>query len=219
MSVSAPLYLFERFFVGLATEHLLGEGISPAHLNDDRLGRVLDKLYYEAGLTQVFVTVAMAAARKFGVKLEFLHLDSSSFHVHGEYASNKSEAAEESTAIEITYGYSRDHRLLLKQFIVDLMCSGDGDIPLYIRVANGNEADQAMFARILKQFRQQWEIDALFVAFFSSLLRGEHQTHRFFTLAITSTCDINCCPDVIGEHERGSFCGKCYDGVPDCRVL
>ena len=73
--VSTPLYLFERFFVGKATEHLLGEGITPAHLNDDRLGRVLDKLYYQAGLTQVFVTVAMAAARKFGVKLDSLHLD------------------------------------------------------------------------------------------------------------------------------------------------
>ena len=42
--VSAPLYLFEKFFVGKATEHLLGEGIRPEHLNDDRLGRVLDKL-------------------------------------------------------------------------------------------------------------------------------------------------------------------------------
>ena len=41
--VTAPLYLFEKFFVGKATEHLLGEGISPEHLNDDRLGRVLDK--------------------------------------------------------------------------------------------------------------------------------------------------------------------------------
>lgn len=149
--VSAPLYLFEKFFVGKATEHLLGEGISPAHLNDDRLGRVLDKLYYEAGLTQVFVTVAMSAARKFGVKLDSLHLDSSSFHVHGEYASNKSAAAIEPTAIEITYGYSRDHRPDLKQFIMDLMCSGDGDVPLYLRVADGNEADRAMFARLLKE--------------------------------------------------------------------
>ncbi|AFY70840.1 hypothetical protein Pse7367_2582 [Thalassoporum mexicanum PCC 7367] len=40
--VSAPLYLFEQFFVGKATEHLLGKGIKPEHLNDDRLGRVLD---------------------------------------------------------------------------------------------------------------------------------------------------------------------------------
>ncbi len=34
--VSAPLYLFEKFFVGKATEHLLGEGIRAEHLNDDR---------------------------------------------------------------------------------------------------------------------------------------------------------------------------------------
>lgn len=82
----------------------------------------------------------MSAARKFRVKLDSLHLDSSSFHVHGEYASNQSAAAQEPTAIEITYGYSRDHRPDLKQFIMDLMCSGDGDIPLYLRVADGNEA-------------------------------------------------------------------------------
>ncbi|WP_193200996.1 IS1634 family transposase [Nostoc sp. MG11] len=161
--VSAPLYLFEKFFVGKATEHLLGGGISPEHLNDDRLGRVLDKLY-EAGLTQVFVSVALAAAKKFGVEKDSLHLNSSSFHVHGEYADNSTESEVEAGQIKITKGYSRDHRPALKQFIVDLMCSGDGDIPLYLRVADGNEADCAMFAQIFKEFRQQWEIDALFVA-------------------------------------------------------
>lgn len=67
--VSAPLHLFENFFLGKATEHLLGEGIRPEHLNDDRLGRVLDKLY-ETGLTEVFVTVALCAARKFGVTMD-----------------------------------------------------------------------------------------------------------------------------------------------------
>lgn len=161
--VSAPLYLFEKFFVGKATEHLLGESIRPEHLNDDRLGRVLDKLY-EVGLTQVFVTVALAAARRFGVKMKTLHLDSSSFHVHGEYKSENRDLQTESVGIEITHGYSRDHRPDLKQFIVDLMCSGDGDIPLYQRVADGNEADQAVFAQILREFKQQWQLEALFVA-------------------------------------------------------
>ncbi|CDN16726.1 hypothetical protein RintRC_5134 [Richelia intracellularis] len=33
----------------------------------------------------------------------------------------------------------------MKQFILDLMWSGDGDIPLYLRVAHGNEVDPAMF--------------------------------------------------------------------------
>ena len=160
--VSAPLYLFEKFFIGKATEHLLGEGIHPEHLNDDRLGRVLDKLY-QAGLTEVFVTVALCAARKFGVKMNSLHLDSSSFHVDGEYINNSYEQVEPRN-IEITYGYSRDHRPDLKQFIVDLMCSGDGDIPLYLRVADGNEADSAMFATIIADFKRQWQIEALFVA-------------------------------------------------------
>src|SRR5215203_2268090 len=49
--VCAPLYLFGEFFSGKATEHLLREGIKPEHLNDDRLGRVLDKLF-EADLSE-----------------------------------------------------------------------------------------------------------------------------------------------------------------------
>lgn len=161
--VSAPLYLFEKFFVGKATEHLLGEGIRPEHLNDDRLGRVLDKLY-SAGLTEVFVTVALSAARKFGVKIDSLHLDSSSFHVDGEYIKNTQNEEAEPGAIEITYGYSRDHRPDLKQFILDLMCSGDEDVPLYLRVADGNESDSAIFATIIADFKRQWQIEALFVA-------------------------------------------------------
>jgi len=82
--VSAALYLFEKFFFGKATEHLLGGGIRPEHLNDDRLGRILDKLYV-AGLTELFVTVVLSAARRFGVDLHSLHLDSSSLHVDGDY--------------------------------------------------------------------------------------------------------------------------------------
>ena len=69
--ISAPLYLFEKFFVGKATEHLLGKGIRPEHLNDDRLGRILDKLA-GSGLTETFVTVALSAARQFEVKLDSL---------------------------------------------------------------------------------------------------------------------------------------------------
>ena len=30
--------------------------------------------------------------------------------------------------ITITYGYSHDHRPDLKQFIIEMICSGDGDI-------------------------------------------------------------------------------------------
>jgi transposase len=94
-----------------------------------------------------------------------LHLDSSSFHVHGDYETDApDETGAEPGLITITHGYSRDHRPDLKQFILDLMCSGDGDIPLYLRVADGNEVDSAMFGTLIANFQKQWQIDALFVA-------------------------------------------------------
>lgn len=101
--VSAPLYLFEKFFVGKATEHLLGEGIRPEHLNDARLGRILDKLA-ESGLTETLVTVALTAARQFGVKIDSLHLDSSSFHVDGEYLQPQNET--------VVFVFSKSHYFL-----------------------------------------------------------------------------------------------------------
>ena len=42
---SQPLYLFPNFFEDKATEHLIGEGIKAEYLNDDKIGRVMDKLY------------------------------------------------------------------------------------------------------------------------------------------------------------------------------
>ena len=56
--VSAPLYLYEEFFIGKATEHLLGEGIAPEHLNDDYLGRLLDKVW-DYGLSALHSWTAM----------------------------------------------------------------------------------------------------------------------------------------------------------------
>jgi len=67
--VSAPLYLFEEFFKGKATEQLLGAGIKPDQLNDDRLGKALDKLY-EKGLSDLFLKISLQAAQRFGVKIE-----------------------------------------------------------------------------------------------------------------------------------------------------
>lgn len=161
--LSAPLYLFEEFFIGKPTELLIGPGVEPEHLNDDRLGRVLDRLF-EADLTKVFVQVALAAADRFGVGMGSVHLDATSFHLHGKKY-DESDDKEEERAIRITHGYSRDHRPDLKQFVVDLMTSKDGGVPLFFRVADGNEADQAVFAELLRAFKAQIDLDdALFVA-------------------------------------------------------
>lgn len=166
--LSAPLYLFEEFFSGKATEHLIGSGIKPHHLNDDRLGRVLDKLF-DFGLTELFVGVAARAAEHFDLLHEpiSVHLDATSFHLHGRYDETEEEEEEEERGpqkIRITRGYSRDRRPDLKQFVVDLMSTGDGAVPLFLRVSDGNEADQAVFADPIREFRARLDLDALFVA-------------------------------------------------------
>ena len=81
--LSAPLYLFSEFFESKVVSHLLGEGVEARHLNDDRLGRVLDQLY-EAGITPLFMKVALQAVQRCGINIEQRHLDSTSISVEGE---------------------------------------------------------------------------------------------------------------------------------------
>lgn len=155
--VSAPLYLYEGFFTGKATAHLLGKNIEADHLNDDRLGRTLDKVS-EYGSSALFTLIAMNAYRVFELSVRRYHLDTSSFSVHGTYE------GEAIGSIEITHGYSKAHRPDLKQFIVELICANDAEVPLAFDIASGNQSDKAVFAERLRRFAQQWDIDGMLVA-------------------------------------------------------
>ena len=155
--VSAPLYMFSKFFEGKSTEHLLGTGITAEQINDDRIGNVLDDLQ-EVGLSETFLGISLKAVAKYEVKVETGHIDSTSFHVDGEYGK------EEEGSIEITHGYSRDHRPDLKQFMMNLICVGDGDIPVMMEVVSGNQADKARFAKLLQEFKAQWTFEGICVA-------------------------------------------------------
>ena len=159
--VSAPLYLYEGFFLGKATSHLLGEGIAPAHLNDDYLGRLLDKIY-AYGASEWFSLIAMDAYRAFGIETRRYHLDSRRFSVQGDY--DPETAATEPDCIEITYGHSKDHRPDSKQFITEMICSNDGAVPLAFQVSSGNQSGSAVLAERLRVFAQQWDVNALLVA-------------------------------------------------------
>ena len=135
--VAQPLYLFSNFFKDKAVEHLLGAGVKAEELNDDRLGRVMDKLY-KYGLNNLFLIIGLEVIRKYKISTKYSHLDSSSFHLHGKYSNqnNEREGKELEVSSEIpifiTQGYSRDHRPDLKQCVLDLIVSSDGDIPIFM---------------------------------------------------------------------------------------
>ena len=178
--VSKPLYMFPKYFETIACEHLIGAGVKPEYLNDDKLGRVMDKLFIK-GLDTIFFIIALKAAQKFGVSLSTSHLDSSSMHVHGQYNTSlpfvifesqkvgdnqelEELAVKSPKEITITYGYSRDHRPDLKQFIIEMICSGDGDIPIFLKLASGNQADSSCFGKIAVEYHKQLEVNSLIVA-------------------------------------------------------
>ncbi len=81
---SGALYIFPKYLIGKACEHLIGTGIKPEYLNDERRGRVMNKLYIK-GLNQLFTNVALSAAKKYKVEMKSSHLDSSSLHLYEKY--------------------------------------------------------------------------------------------------------------------------------------
>lgn len=166
--VSKPLYLFSQFFEDKAIEHLLGKGIKPEDLNDDKLGRVMDKLY-RYGLTKIFLIIALEVVKKYKISTKYSHLDSTSLHLHGEYNNRLDNQEKELEIISynpivITQGYSRDHRPDLKQCLLDLIVSSDGDIPLFFRGGSGNESDKAVFGKILVEYSKQIDFESIMVA-------------------------------------------------------
>jgi transposase len=64
----------------------------------------------------------------------------------------------EMKALKIVHGASRDRRPDLKQFIIDTIVSGDGDVPLYLKIDDGNGDDKSVFVSRLKEFKTRVDI-------------------------------------------------------------
>ena len=48
--------------------------------------------------------------------------------------------------------------------MMNLICVGDGDIPVLMEIASGNQSDKVRFARLFQDFREQWTFEGLCVA-------------------------------------------------------
>jgi transposase len=153
--VSRPLYLTSEFFRGKPVEVLLDdEKLAADDLNDDSLGRALDRLF-EIGVTEIFAHVVSRALDELGIEVETVHLDSTSFSLAGDYQTQAS--SDEEKAIMITHGYSRDRRPDLKQAVVGLICEHRDGIPVWLSALDGNDSDSASFPQMLEAYIEQFE--------------------------------------------------------------
>jgi transposase len=181
------LYLVPQFYADKPVEHLLGSGILAEDLNDDWLGRTLDWLY-EHDVTRLFAGLALRARRTSGIEVGRLHADTTSFCVHGQYAFDLPEGLETPqtlkaealladadsgedtgapTVIEVTDGYSRDHREDLKPWMLALVTSGEG-VPQFLQPLDGNASDKRVLLdavqALTQQLRESGEAPGVYVA-------------------------------------------------------
>lgn len=151
--VGRTLYLYSEYFEDKAIDHLLGTSIKPEQIDDNILGRTLDKLF-SIGVTELFTKIALKAMKTLNIQVKSLHLDSTSFHVDGNY---HSLLEQEESRIQLIQGYSRDHRPDLNQAVLQMITSNQGNIPLFMQAASGNSSDKTAFSEIVTQHAKSFQ--------------------------------------------------------------
>jgi len=140
LSGRSPLYRLKEFFHEQDTELLLGVDVSDQMFCDHNLGRVMDKIF-ETGTQKIFSAIAKNAVDAFGVDTRKVNFDTTSISVFGDYDVGPAP-------FDITYGYSKDKRPDLKQFLVSMLCV-DRNIPILGSPKDGNASDKAINNEVL----------------------------------------------------------------------
>lgn len=140
------LYQMETYLHSLDTVSLFGPDILPDSFTDDRLARTLDKLF-ESNLETLHSHFISNLIDVFSVSFQRIHTDTTSLMTYGAY-----EMAPEEPGPHAEYGYSKDHRSDLKQFLFGLTVQENG-IPLCSTLINGNQSDGIIYRGHLEKLR------------------------------------------------------------------
>src|SRR2546428_4841063 len=134
-----PLSLTPQFFAHTPLDLLCRGGVHAEMFNRFKLGCTLDEVY-AYGCDLLLSELAVAVCTQERIDLRFNHLDTTSFALSGDYVPDSDEHA-----ITITHGYSKDHRPVLKQAVLELMVSQDGGVPFVSKSWDGNTSDTQIF--------------------------------------------------------------------------
>ena len=135
-----PLYALSEWAAACEPSLLLLGEDGPGLLNDDRVGRMLDRLF-QADRGSLLTELMVGVIAEFGIDCSRLHNDSTSVSVHGTYQAADGEDIASTPARAIMRGHSKDHRPDLKQLVFILTVSGDHAVPVTCRLADGNTSD------------------------------------------------------------------------------
>ena len=160
-----PIYGIAEWAAAFAPELLDLEQHQLRSLNDDRVGRALDRLF-DASMPELAMKLTRQVVAEFGVDLAELHNDSTTVSFYGEYESFEDPVERRGKQMAaIRQGHSKDHRPDLKQLLYILTVSNDGGVPVYFTTEDGDRNDDGTHITTWNLLRELTErADFLYVA-------------------------------------------------------
>jgi transposase len=125
-------------------------GVTPAELNDDRLGRALERLVVHAPTIQTALVLKMI--KIFKLDVSHIHYDISDVELYGAY-----EAATATVPPPVplpAYGRTKSGRKNVKQIQFGLNVTNDGAVPVGHLPLDGNAAEAKTHLENLKQLER-----------------------------------------------------------------
>lgn len=135
-----PVYALGEWAAGYAPGLLGLQGSEVGLLNDDRVGRSLDRLF-DADRACLLTGIVLRAVRAFGIDCSELHNDSTTVTFAGEYQEADGRTRGGKATAAITFGHNKDHRPDLRQLVWILTVTADGAVPIAHQVVSGNTTD------------------------------------------------------------------------------
>lgn len=125
-------------------------GVTAEQLNDDRLGRMLERLAQHQGAVQA--AVVTRAIKVFKLAVKQIHFDLTDVELYGAYAAYTANPAEGQLPPSPlpAYGRTKSGRKNVKQIDVGLNVTADGGVPLTHMTLDGNVAESTVHQENLK---------------------------------------------------------------------
>jgi transposase len=142
-------------------------GLKPNDLNDDLLGRALERLADKGDAAQA--PLVLQAVREFELDVSQIHYDMTSVEFYGAYeqpaadaeatpdaadAEATPDAAKKNPAPQPTYGRSKSGRKHLKQIQAGLNVTGDGAVPVAHAAFDGNTAESTTHPDNIRRLKE-----------------------------------------------------------------
>jgi transposase len=146
-----PLVHVENTFSQFECEILLGEGINPSDLNDDRLGNAIEKLGV-LDYHKLYSEICMRAIDVHNAKVEGVHVDTTNISLEGSYIDPALGN------FDVTFGDPKSKRKDLKQANIGLFVQQDG-LPLGGTGLSGNTSDVVWFRDAMEELSETFKGD------------------------------------------------------------